>query len=477
MSKNASGTSDLEPEEPVPVLQLDEKTLKSLDYLSQDFEDRFSMKPSFFVKVPGRVNLIGEHIDYCGYAVCPMAIEQHIIIAVAPTHNDEFSAANTDPNYEGFTYTFKELNVSVKEGLPIKWDRYFRSGVKGALQSIPRTCTPKGFVALVDGDILPNAGLSSSSALVSAVLLSTMHVNKQPLPKYDLAVSSSVAEMFVGTLGGGMDQAIAFLGKQGSALLIEFNPLRGSQVTLPETAVFVIAHSQTCHNKASTNDYNLRVVECRLAALMIANKRNMPLEQVKRLSDVQDFLKESLEEMASIVTADLHEEPYTMDEMSKNLGITKTQLIGRTLGLRYCSDDSQTFKLRQRALHVFQEAARVVEFQRVNEDTTMTEEEKLRRLGDLMYKSHESLQKLYECSHPSVDALVEKAMSCGALGAKLTGAGWGGCIVAITTKDKVSEFVDKLKTEISRCEIKLTFQLKDLVFPTEPSQGAVIYAC
>nr|XP_003705628.1 PREDICTED: N-acetylgalactosamine kinase [Megachile rotundata]XP_012146161.1 PREDICTED: N-acetylgalactosamine kinase [Megachile rotundata] len=472
MSKNASGTSDLEPEERVPILQLDEKTLKSLNYLLEDFKDRFSIKPSFFVKVPGRVNLIGEHIDYCGYAVCPMAIEQHIIIAVAPTEDDKVFVANTNPNYEGFCYSFEQLTHTVREGAPIQWSNYFMSGVQGALEKLPRACTPKGFIALVDGDIPPNAGLSSSSALVSAALLLTMHVNKQPLPKCRLAVHSANAERYVGTMGGGMDQAIAFLGEQGSALLIEFNPLRSSDITLPETAVFVIAHSQTCHNKASTRDYNLRVMECQLAALMIANKRNMPLEQVKRLSSVQDFLGASLEEMVSIVAADFHEEPYTMDEICKNLGVTEDRL--RSLSLRDFND-SQTFKLRQRALHVFQEAARVIEFQRVCEDSTMTEEEKLRRLGDLMCKSHESLQKLYECSHPSVDALVEKAMSCGALGARLTGAGWGGCIVAITTKDKVSEFVDKLKTEMMRCGVKQRFQVEDLVFPTEPSQGAVIY--
>lgn len=108
-----------------------------------------------------------------------------------------------------------------------------------------------------------------------------------------------------------MDQAIAFLGKAGSAMLIEFNPLRGTDVILPETAVFVIAHSQACHNKASTTDYNLRVAECRLAAQMIAKKRNKPWEHVQRLIDIQESLNMSLNEMVSVITTDLHEEPYT----------------------------------------------------------------------------------------------------------------------------------------------------------------------
>ncbi|XP_034184246.2 N-acetylgalactosamine kinase isoform X1 [Osmia lignaria lignaria] len=472
MLENANGTSELEPKERVPIIQPDEKTLEKLDILTDLFSDHYRRKPSFIVRVPGRVNLIGEHVDYCGYAVCPMAIEQDIIIAVAP-YPDEIHIVNMDFKYKPFGCNFEELNFTVKEpmGFVPMWYKYFLCGVKGALEVIPKECKPMGFVAAVWGNIPPNSGLSSSSALVSAALLLTMHLNKQPLSKRELATISARAERYVGTMGGGMDQAIAFLGKPGSAMLIEFDPVRGTDVTLPETAVFVIAHSQACHNKASTGDFNLRVVECHLAALMIAKKRSIPLERVRRLIDVQEQLGMNLEEMVSVVTTDLHEEPYTMDEVSKNLDTTNDKLRKLLGGFK----DSQTFKLKQRALHVYQEAARVREFQRVSADSSMMEEEKLQRLGSLMCKSHESLQKLYECSHPSVDALVEKAMSYGALGARLTGAGWGGCIVAIITKDKVSQFLDKLKTEFVQCGIKRGFELNDLVFPTEPNQGAVIY--
>nr|XP_034184341.1 N-acetylgalactosamine kinase isoform X2 [Osmia lignaria] len=382
MLENANGTSELEPKERVPIIQPDEKTLEKLDILTELFSDHYRRKPSFIVRVPGRVNLIGEHVDYCGYAVCPMAIEQDIIIAVAP-YPDEIHIVNMDFKYKPFGCNFKELNFTLREpmGFVPMWYKYFLCGVKGALEVIPKECKPMGFVAAVWGNIPPNSGLSSSSALVSALLL-TMHLNK-----------------------------------------------------------------------------------------MIAKKRSIPLERVRRLIDVQEQLGMNLEEMVSVVTTDLHEEPYTMDEVSKNLDTTNDKLRKLLGGFK----DSQTFKLKQRALHVYQEAARVREFQRVSADSSMMEEEKLQRLGSLMCKSHESLQKLYECSHPSVDALVEKAMSYGALGARLTGAGWGGCIVAIITKDKVSQFLDKLKTEFVQCGIKRGFELNDLVFPTEPNQGAVIY--
>ncbi|XP_071874680.1 N-acetylgalactosamine kinase isoform X1 [Bombus fervidus] len=474
MSHNTSRECSVESEERVPILQPDEKLSKRLNILTDHFQSTYNVKPSFFVRVPGRVNLIGEHIDYCGYAVCPMAIEQDILVAVALSKGNDIRLTNIDPRYNYFQCNFKDVSVCIKDaGSGPDWYKYFLCGVKGALEVIPEECAPSGILAAVWGNIPPNSGLSSSSALVSAAVLVTVHISQYQLPKRELATISASAERYIGTQGGGMDQAIAFLGKAGSAMLIEFNPLRGTDVTLPKTAVFVIAHSQACHNKASTTDYNLRVAECRLAAQMIAKKRNKPWERVQRLIDVQESLGMSEDEMVSVVTTDLHEEPYTLNEISKSLDTTNERL--REISSVQSFGDAQPFKLKQRALHVYQEAARVVKFQRISEESAITEDEKLRQLGNLMSNSHASLRKLYECSHPNVDSLVDKAMTCDAFGARLTGAGWGGCIVAITTKNKVSQFVDKLKKEIDRCEIKDEFKLGDLVFPTEPNQGAAIY--
>ncbi|CAK9797936.1 N-acetylgalactosamine kinase [Anthophora quadrimaculata] len=474
MSCSGNKCCGVEVEEHVPILQPDEKLLKRLNTLANHFQSKYSIQPSFFVRVPGRVNLIGEHIDYCGYPVCPMAIEQDVLVAVAPSKDNDIHLTNVDPKYIDFRCKIENINICIEDTNDgPDWYKYFLCGVKGALEVIPEECLPGGILAAVWGNIPPNSGLSSSSALVSAAVLLTVHVSQHQLPKRKLATISASAESCIGTQGGGMDQAIAFLGKAGTAMLIEFNPVRGTDITLPETAVFVIAHSQACHNKASTTDFNLRVAECRLAAQMIAKKRNKPWERVQRLIDVQESLGVSLDEMVSVVTTELHEEPYTMSEISRNLGITKEKL--KEIPLLRSFRDSQMFKLKQRALHVYNEAARVVEFRRTSVENTIMEEEKVRQLGKLMSNSHASLYELYECSHPSLDSLVDKAMACGALGARLTGAGWGGCIVAIVTKDKVTEFVDALKEEIVRCGIKDGFKLDDLVFPTKPNQGAAIY--
>ncbi|XP_054012732.1 N-acetylgalactosamine kinase isoform X1 [Hylaeus anthracinus] len=472
MPNSTNRESDMESEEQVPILHADEKFQGRLMTLANHFEKKYNIEPLFFVRVPGRVNLIGEHIDYCGYAVCPMAIEQDILVAVAPSKGIRLT--NLDPKYEDFQCNLKDLSVCIEDAsCGPDWYKYFLCGVKGALEVIPEETAASGILAAVWGNIPPNSGLSSSSALVSAAVLSTMHVSQHQLSKRGLATISARAERYIGTQGGGMDQAIAFLGKAGSAMLIEFNPLQGTIVTLPETAVFVIAHSQACHNKASTSDFNLRVAECRLAAQIIAKKKNKGWEHVQTLSDVQEALGISADEMVPVVTNNLHEEPYTLSEISEILDTTNQRL--REISRLGSFSDSQTFKLKQRALHVYQEAGRVVMFKRISEGNAIMEEEKLRQLGSLMSQSHTSLRKLYECSHPSVDALVDKAMICGALGARLTGAGWGGCIVAITTKDKVFQFLDTLKKDLARDGIKDGFKLDDLVFPTEPNQGAVIY--
>ncbi|XP_043495400.1 N-acetylgalactosamine kinase [Polistes fuscatus] len=475
MSRNANGENEFsETKDGVSVLKADEAFSLKLKILSEHFIQKYDREPSFVVKVPGRVNLIGEHVDYCGYAVCPMAIKQHVLIAVGISNDHRINVTNVNSDYKDFSCDLDNVRGSIDDSTtgPI-WYKYFLCGILGALDVIPKEKVPKGILTAVWGNVPANAGLSSSSALVSASVLSLFHASQYQLSRRDLATISARAERYIGTQGGGMDQAIAFLGKTGAAMLIEFNPLRATAVTLPENAVFVIAHSQAYHNKASTVDFNLRVAECRLAAQIIAKRRNQNWESVKRLIDVQDRLGFSLEEMVSVVMEDLHEEAYTIDEICECLSTTYERLKETSQIAPF--NTSQLFKLKQRALHVFQEAHRVSEFQRINNDDTLMEDVKVRLLGELMSKSHVSLCKLYECSHPRVDALVDKAMNCGALGARLTGAGWGGCIVAIILKDNISQFVEKIRKHLLESCTTNGLDLEDLVFPTEPNQGAAIY--
>lgn len=127
-----------------------------------------------------------------------------------------------------------------------------------------------------------------------------------------------------------------------------------------------------------------------------------------------------------------------------------------------------SYRLRQRALHVWSEAERVREFRRACESN-----DDVSRLGQLMLESHCSLQQLYECSCPELDALVECAMEARAIGARLTGAGWGGCVVALVEKSSISDFTAQLKRSYyDKCGIPFG---SATVFEVSPSRGAVLF--
>ncbi len=129
-----------------------------------------------------------------------------------------------------------------------------------------------GMDCMVDGRVPPRAGLSSSSALVVSAAICTMHANDIDLSRQALADLCAKAERFIGTQGGGMDQAIEILANRGAAKLIEFNPLVATDVALPDGAVFVVANSLAECNKAEGADYNARVAECRMAAKVASQK-------------------------------------------------------------------------------------------------------------------------------------------------------------------------------------------------------------
>ena len=148
---------------------------KRLSDLLAAFESKFERKPEAVIRVPGRVNLIGEHIDYCGYGVHPMAIQQDTLVAVAPANNQVLSIANMNNHLYASQDVSLENGVTVERGNPPKWWNYFLCGVKGVLEDNPEL-KPKGFCALVDGKIPPSAGLSSSSSLVvSAAICKTFY--------------------------------------------------------------------------------------------------------------------------------------------------------------------------------------------------------------------------------------------------------------------------------------------------------------
>nr|XP_020645734.1 N-acetylgalactosamine kinase isoform X2 [Pogona vitticeps] len=434
--------------------------------LKKTFMTKFKSTPKFYARAPGRVNLIGEHIDYCGYAVLPMAIEQDILIAAEPLSTPDIHLANTNPLYSDF-HTNAD-NIQINQAKPL-WHNYFLCGFKGIEEHFDLQ-SPRGVNCLVEGTIPPSSGLSSSSALVCCAGLATLVANGKTLPKVELAELCSRSERYIGTEGGGMDQSICFLAEKGTAKLIKFNPLRATDVRLPKGAAFVIANSCVEMNKAATSHFNIRVMECRLATKLLAKSRGLDWKEAEKLQEVQLRLKLSLAEMLEVLEEVLHPEPYSLEEIGQKLGMSPKQL--RTEVLSQNTQDVATFKLYQRAKHVYSEAARVLEFKKI---CTEAPEDALRRLGDLMNQSHASCRDLYECSCPELDQLVDTCLQFGAVGSRLTGAGWGGCAVSMVPVDKLEGFLAGVKEAYYKhCGQRLA-QEESSLFATHPGGGAAVF--
>ncbi|XP_077302213.1 N-acetylgalactosamine kinase [Arctopsyche grandis] len=413
------------------------------DYLRTMFEDYFRHPPEFYVRVPGRVNLIGEHVDYCGYPVLPMALEQDVIIAVRGTVEPTLHIINRNPSYRDYVGPINELHTS--HGTKPEWYEYIMCGIIGAAEMAYPDSTPRGITLAVCGTIPPAAGLSSSSALVCAAALAYLHDNEVKLSKMQMAMLCARSERLIGTAGGGMDQAIAFLAEEGCASYISWNPLSSTPVSLPQEAVFVVAHSLVEANKAANNVFNDRVQSCTIAAQIIAQSHGLeddPITGRLTIAKVQNLLGVDLDKMRELVAA---------------LPITVGNL-----------------KIRDRATHVIEEAIRVEQFRSVCANLKDCGDwESV--LGNLMRSSHRSLSELYESSHDVLNEMVRLSDEFG-VHARVTGAGWGGCIVALLPRSKVESYVQMLITTFySRSSLARGCDTNQLVFVTAPHRGALIY--
>ncbi|XP_060068865.1 N-acetylgalactosamine kinase-like [Ylistrum balloti] len=454
-----------------PVLKIPDTQLKRYDSLTKTFIDRFGHPPKFFGRAPGRVNIIGEHVDYSDYGVLPMAIEQDVVIVVS--HDQTFNkivVTNTDPAFSDFECDKSEIKINKKHP---EWYNYFLCGVMGICrhQGFPSELL-HGMCCMVSGSVPTSAGLSSSSALVCCSALVTMYANQLSIPKGTLVDLSADCENFLATSteGGNMDQAIAFMAEEGLAQLIEFSPLRITPVELPPEVVFVITHSCTEIHKGTTACFNIRVVECRLAAQVIAKKKGLDWRHVTTLRDVQEKLDLALKDILLVAKEMLHTEAYTKLEICEVLGVTEDELS--TTSLIAFTENETVFQLHDRAVHVYSETERVYQFQRICESK---DPNCLQQMGDLMSASHWSCDHLFDCSSEELNTLVQTCMHAGALGSRLTGAGWGGCVVSMVPSSQVQKFLQQVKDRFYANEPSRSGRTDSSIFITKPSGGAAIY--
>ena len=333
------------------------------------FQQVFGYPASLDIQAPGRVNLIGEHTDYNDGFVLPCAIDYQTVISASPRQGSVVRVVAADYDNQQDSFDLKEEIVAHPDYL---WANYVRGVVKFLMA---RGYQLTGADLVISGNVPQGAGLSSSASLEVAVGQAFKALNHLEISQADIALNGQQAEnQFVGCNCGIMDQFISALGEEGHALLIDCRSLETRAVTMPAGFDVVIVNSNVRRGLVDS-EYNTRRAQCEAAA------RHFGVKALRDLS-IEQFNARAAE----------------LDPV-----------------------------VAQRARHVITENARTLEAADVLARGDMT------RMAVLMAESHASMRDDFAITVPPIDALVEmiKAEIGTAGGVRMTGGGFGGCIVAL----------------------------------------------
>ena len=482
--------------------------MKRYANIANSFRKLFPEAKDFSLyRAPGRVNLIGEHTDYNGLPVLPMAIDRDISICASPRDDNRVVMKNTDSSFED-----REFEIDFQISLYPKgdWGNYCKAAFQTLQDYLVTQKEEKrllcGMNVLIDGNIPKGSGLSSSSALVVATAYVINDLNKLNLDKLCLAELLAAGERYVGTEGGGMDQAASLSGKSGMVLKIDFFPLKIEYITFPEDYVIVVCNSLVDAEKSTGANlaYNQRVIECRLGTAMIRKfieneigrgrihptrisgrhkcrpynypKRKFLDNKYKSLDNINllgDLRKSEfshlLENVDNMLSEIFQKNDFTLTEISSFLGMDEGAIRERYFKLKggsYFELPPSGLKIKSRLRHVLTEA------ERVERSKECIKAQKMYEFGQLMYQSHKSCAEDYEISCPELDKLVEIARRNACPGARLTGAGFGGCTVNLVYRQKVDEFKKGIIHGYYKNYLKREGNSSDYIFVCQPSNGA-----
>ena len=355
------------------------------------FRKRFGRSPEGVAFAPGRVNLIGEHVDYCGLPVLPAALSHGVALAFAARPDGRVRCLSTEPG-------FGETDFAPGDPPPTGFGRYLSASAAGLDAGDWTPASHTGFDGALASDLPVAAGLSSSSAVVIAGAFAMLTVRGRLTPgaalsgdeAMRLALDLATAEHGVAIQGGAMDQSICLGAVPGHALHIAFDPPGWSPVPVDARRFrFLVAYSGQRADKGAAAGavFDERVGQAREA-----------LVRVRALLPDADGYPALLAN-------------YPVKEL-------------RSLAERLPPPLSGRFR------HV------VTEAQRTTAALSHLRDGDAVALGRVLNASHESLRYDYEVSTPELDALVEAARHAGALGARLTGAGLGGSVVILASPDR-----------------------------------------
>ncbi|MEL7111312.1 MAG: galactokinase [Pseudomonadota bacterium] len=338
------------------------------------FERTFGTPPEVNATAPGRVNLIGEHTDYNGGAVLPAGLQCRVDVALARHDTPEVTIQSSR-----FDDRITRPVGDPKRG---HWTDY----AMGALDKAAELIWLTGGVKLYINSTVPDgAGVSSSAALITAVLHATAALASADTDPVSIAHHARAVENdYIGMPCGIMDQMAVGLAAYGKALALDARDMSYEVLEIPQGWGFAVFHSGV-RRELADGRYKARFEECQQAA------DSLGAEHLCRLDTAQQRAMTDL-----------------------------------------------PAPLNRRARHALTEHVRTVEA------SAAMKAQDLESFAHLMNESHRSYAQDFEASTPEIDALVEDALALGARGARLTGGGFGGCIVTLIEIDRLTEFADAL---------------------------------
>ena len=363
---------------------------KLIEHISTIYRENFGHPPAHIARAPGRVNLLGEHVDYNDGFVLPAAIDRATYIAFSPTDAPHSTLIAADFDQQASFSAETLSNKTQPDTSPLPEWAYYPAGVMWSL--LEQGLSAPSINAVFASDVPRGSGLSSSASVEMAFMVAWQTLSDWELPAMERAQLGQKAEnQYVGVNCGIMDQFASACGVENKLLLLDCRSLKWETVPLPEHVSIVIADT-TVRRKLTSGEYNTRRTACEEAARLL--KQDLP--DITSLRDV------------------------ALDDFNR-------------LAIKLPDE------IEKRARHVVEEIGRS------KQAKALLEAGDVESFGRLMNECHVSLRDLYEVSCPELDAMVETAQaSAGCLGARLTGAGFGGCTVNLVLNENVDSFVNAL---------------------------------
>jgi len=361
-----------------------------IDQVATIYKEKFGHVPAHIARAPGRVNLLGEHVDYNDGFVLPAAIDLATYVAFSPTNVPHSTLVAVDFDQQtSFSTETISIRTQVDSSPLLEWALY----PAGVMWSLMEENLPVlSMNAVFASEVPRGSGLSSSASVEMAFIIAWQTLGDWTLPSMKRALLGQKAEnKYVGVNCGIMDQFASACGVENKLLLLDCRSLEWKTVPLPENLSIVIADT-TVRRKLTSGEYNKRRAACEDAVSLL--KKDLPGIQSLRDVNVRDF-----------------------NRLAKKL----------------------PREIEKRARHV------VEEIERSDQVDALLEAGDIQSFGKLMNECHISLSDLYEVSCPELNKMVKIAQSLdGCYGARLTGAGFGGCTVNLVNKKNVEAFVQAL---------------------------------